>query len=322
MEVNNSSYLLGGVSTAGIRFVGNGELKDKHVSLEEVICSDELAVWYTQEHTPVVNDGKLAKHYKLGKAHIYLGNLNTGESHCIYNGDCMGDLVIQENELFFNMGTKIAVLDLTCGELEILFKHGGVKNNFVRLSVNGKHIAYRHKKGDATMLMVYDRETKETTNLKCDVVYYNWLSSQELIYSTFYHTMRVELATGRKKRYLTAKEALQVMELVVNYYHLPLLNYSQKDSDSRITFICLFDCRIYFEVSASWCSGLSDISYDKERQLLVESGMPFSIHTIISCPLDAKAFTVEHNNEGWSRRDRMLGQFSVYDLETKYNPFI
>lgn len=95
---------------------------EKHTAIQDLAIGNGMIAWYTQEFLPDGADYKLSK-----KAAIYLGDFASGEEKLIYKGECYGDLCFYENELYFNVGNKVAVYHISTEETEILFKHSGIK---------------------------------------------------------------------------------------------------------------------------------------------------------------------------------------------------
>lgn len=81
---------------------------EKHTAVQDIAIGNNMAAWYTQEFLPDGADYKLSK-----KASIYIGDFSTGKEKLIYKGECYGDLCFYENDLFFNIGNKVAVYHLT-----------------------------------------------------------------------------------------------------------------------------------------------------------------------------------------------------------------
>ena len=92
--------------------------------MQDVAIGNNMAAWYIQEFLPDGVDYKLSKN-----AAIYIGDFSAGTEKQIYKGECYGDLCFYENDLFFNMGNKVAVYHINSGETEVLFKHSGIKKS-------------------------------------------------------------------------------------------------------------------------------------------------------------------------------------------------
>lgn len=148
------------VSVGGKHLSGcDDSIVEKYIAVQDFARGRDRVAWYTQEFLP---DGE---HYKLGKkAAIYIGNFTSGNEDLIYKGECYGDLCFYEDDLFFNIGNKVAVYHIHTGETEILFKHSGIKKSPIDLYITPKRIFYQHWTHSKNNLMWYDRETKEIIN--------------------------------------------------------------------------------------------------------------------------------------------------------------
>lgn len=110
---------------------------EKHTAVQDIAIGNNMAAWYTQKFLPDGADYKLSK-----KASIYIGDFSTGKEKLIYKGECYGDLCFYENDLFFNIGNKVAVYHLNSGESEVLFKHSGIKKSGIDLHITPKRIFF------------------------------------------------------------------------------------------------------------------------------------------------------------------------------------
>ncbi len=214
---------------------------EKHTSIQDGAVNEKYLAWYTQEFIPDGVDYKVNKN-----ARIYLGNLETGEDKLIYKGECYGDLCFDGDDLYFNMGNKIAVINLQSGEVTVLFKHSGRKKNNVRLKVTPQRIFFSHWTKDNFYLMWYNRETKEVINphIDCGARYYI-LDDNTVIYQTLYHSWCVDLNTLKKKRFFNNTKMKAIRKLVCDFFEIPQEYYEndfyaklEKRKDNKLHFMC------------------------------------------------------------------------------------
>ena len=249
---------------------------EKHKSIQDVAVGNDMVAWYVQEFLPNGNDYKLSK-----KAEIYLGNLQNGESRLLYKGECYGDLLFDGEELYFNMGNKVAVIHLQSEEISVLFKHSGIKKNALDLVVTSKRIFFRHWTKDNNYLMWYDRETKETINPHIDAYAYFLLDEQTVVYQSLNYTWCIDLDTLKKKRLFKKKQIEEIRKQVCNFFEIPMqyyeceFNLDLKDLKAgRFSFIC----EGRFEVP--------DLDYDECKKLVKKLKLPSYISAGITCDLD------------------------------------
>ena len=199
-----------GVSAGGKHWSSrNKEIKiEKHTSVQDVVACDDYIAWYTQEFVPIDEDYRLTKN-----ACIYLGVLKTKEDQLIYKGECYGDLCFYDNELFFNTGNRLAVVNIDSKETTILFKHSGIKKNGLQLHVTQRRIFYIHWTHSDKKLMWYDRHSKQVVNphIYGGCVYY---INDELIVYYSGHTWLYDVKTQKKKRFFTGKDLKNICGVI------------------------------------------------------------------------------------------------------------
>ena len=156
---------------------------EKHTAVQDIAIGNNMAAWYTQEFLPDGADYKLSK-----KASIYIGDFSTGKEKLIYKGECYGDLCFYENDLFFNIGNKVAVYHLNSGESEVLFKHSGIKKSGIDLHITPKRIFFQHWTHSNNNTMWYDRETQKLINPHFDGSVMFFLDDETIIYKGLNHT--------------------------------------------------------------------------------------------------------------------------------------
>lgn len=97
--------------------------------------------------------------------------------------------------------------DFTSGEeIEILFKHSGIKKSCIGLHITPKRIFFQHWTHSENHTMWYDRETKEIINPHFDGSRMSFIDDETIIYHGLNHTWCYDVATMKKKRFFSNKE--------------------------------------------------------------------------------------------------------------------
>lgn len=291
VEINGKTYsfnahgeeprpsMLGmGLTVAGKHWSNRDEnIKlEKHTSIQSGAVNEKYLAWYTQEFIPDGIDYKVNKN-----ARIYLGNLETGEDRLIYKGECYGDLRFDGDDLYFNMGNKIAVIDLQSGQTTVLFKHSGRKKNAINLKVTPQRIFFVHWTKEKNYLMWYDRETKEIINPHIDCSRYYSLDDNTVLYQTRYHSWCIDLTTFKKTRFFNNAKMKAIHKVICDFLEIPQ-EYYQKDfyaslrkrKDNKLYFTC--ECR--FDVP--------DLDYDQRIEMTIKMKIPVYLYADIIYDLD------------------------------------
>lgn len=288
-EEPRPSMLGAGLSAGGWHWSSRDEnIKlEKHTSIQDIAVSNKYAAWYTQEFIPDGLDYKLTK-----KAKIYLGVLQSGETKEIYKGECYGDLLFDGDDLYFNMGNKVAVIHLEKDGTEVLFKHSGIKKNRISLNVTPKRIFFNHWTKDMNYLMWYDRADGEVKNPHIDTVYYGFIDEDTIVYHGLDYAWRLDLNTLKKKRFFTGKQIEQICLQVCEFFDIPQEYYTK---NFTVSFREIVGDRLCFI-----CEGRGDIagmSYSEYKRKMNELGLPHSTKAEISCDADGKNIEFALNRE-------------------------
>ncbi len=288
---------------------------EKHTGIQEVIHSNGLVAWYTQEFLPDGSDYKFGK-----KAFIYVGDLITGEHRQVYKGECYGDMEFYDGMLYFNTGNKVAVIDLDTDECTILFKHSNIKKNFIRLRVTDKRIFYTHWTKDKTNLMWFDRGTGEIVNPHIDSVSYYLLDDDTIVFGSVSHTWLFDLNTMKKKRFFTNKTVERICTAVCQFFGVPSEHYGCKYDrrdygfgDPYIDLREMKDGRLYFKAVIRFWEFGADIA--QRHALCLQLGVPDYIHTLFSCLPDGSGIRLEHRTEDIYRIDKQDGTWSLSGIK-------
>ena len=260
---------------------------EKHTAIQDVAVGNGMAAWYIQEFLPEGADYKLSK-----RAAIYLGMFSSGEEKLIYKGECYGDLCFYVNDLFFNVGNKVAVYHIITGETEILFKHSGIKKSCIGLHITPKRIFFQHWTHSENHTMWYDRETKEIINPHFDGSCMSYLDDETIIYHGLDHAWRYDVVNMKKKRFFSNKEEKKIMDMVAEFFDIPREYFSNYYSSwSRIKFEEYRDERVYFECWLSYQN--EELDYEKTQIRRNELGLPAGLQTLISCNRFAEDIRIE-----------------------------
>lgn len=295
-EAPRPSMLGWGLSAGGRHWSNRDEnIKlEKHTSVQDVAVGDKYAAWYTQELLPDGVDYKLSKNAK-----IYLGDLQSGETRELYKGECYGDLVFDNDDLYFNVGNKVAVIHIENGSTEVLFKHSGIKKNRIGLQITPKRIFFIHWTKDKNNIMWYDRASGEVINPHADIYYYGIIDEDTIVYDSVEYSWKIDLNTLKKKHFFTGKQIKQLLLQVCGFFDIPHEYYAK---NFTVSFRELIGDKLYFV-----CQGRGDIegtSYSEYRQKMNELGLPHSIMAEISCGADGKNAQFVLNKEDIKKKSR------------------
>lgn len=281
-EAPRPSLLGAGISAGGRHWSNRDEsIKlEKHTSIQDVALGDKYAAWYIQEFVP---DAEGIDYRVTKKAKIFLGVLESGETKEIYKGECYGDLIFDGDNLFFNMGNKMAVIALDSGETTVLFKHSGIKKNRIDLNITPKRIFFNHWTHNNNYLMWYDRATGEVVNPHIDTVFYGFLDEDNIVYHGLDHAWKLDLNTVKKKRFFTSKQLEKIrlefcsfFDVSEEYFREYFTAQFREIRDGRLRFRC--------EVSAR----MKNVSYSEMKQQLFEAGKPSYLKAEMTCGIDGK----------------------------------
>ncbi|MEE1280899.1 MAG: hypothetical protein UHK60_01410 [Acutalibacteraceae bacterium] len=292
VEINGKTYsfnahgeeprpsMLGmGLTVAGKHWSNRDEnIKlEKHTSIQSGAVNEKYLAWYTQEFIPDGLDYKVNKN-----ARIYLGNLETGEDRLIYKGECYGDLRFDGDDLYFNMGNKIAVIDLQSGETTVLFKHSGRKKNGVPLKITPHRIFFSHWTKNKFYLMWYNRETKEVINphIDCGRRYY-LLDDNTVLYQTSYHSWYIDVNTLKKKRFLNNAKMKAICKLICDFFEIPQEYYK---NELYATLEDRKDNKLYFKCESGF--DIENLNYTQNIEMTKKLKLPRYIKADIIYDLD------------------------------------
>ncbi len=253
---------------------------EAHTSVQEVAVQDGRAAWYTQEFRPNGADYKITKN-----ANIYIGDLRTGEQKQVYKGECYGDLCFDGDELYFNTGNKIAVLDLQSGEVTVLFKHSGIKKNGVALHVTDKRIDFIHWTHNDTFFMWYDRATGEVVNPHINIGRHCYLNDDTVVYQALYHTWVLDTETKKKKRFFTARQHRSALQFVCGFLELPVEEFAE---NAIVKLIAYEEGRLYFNIRSSYRSQEFRHILNASVTEAEERGLPWCFQAEFSCDTNGK----------------------------------
>lgn len=261
----------------------------KHTSVQDIKLGNAMVAWYTQEFIPDGLDYKISKNAKL-----YIGFLETGEQKLIYKGECYGDLCFYKNELYFNTGNKIAFIDTENGECTLLFKHSGVKKNYVRLHITKKRIFFIHWTHNENYFMWYDRETKEVVNPHIDIGTFFFLDDETVIYQALYNTWLLDINTKKKKRFFSGKQYTSVLKMVCDFLEIPAEEY--KDG-FKIYLSAYEKDKLYFLCSSTYESLTTSHSHEDNVSESFKRNLPWMFEAEFSCNIDGSNLTIEVNKD-------------------------
>lgn len=260
---------------------------EKHTAVQDVAFGNNMAAWYTQEFLPDGVDYKLSK-----KAAIYIGDFSAGEEKQIYKGECYGDLCFYENDLFFNIGNKVAVYHLDSGETEVLFKHSGIKKSGLGLYITPKRIFFQHWTHSNNNTMWYDRETKELINPHFDGSVMFFLDDETIIYHGLDHAWLYDVNAMKKKRFFNNKERNKIIEMVCLFFDIPkehINKYTSYWTNLRLTDFK--NDRLYFKFHLYYWEDGS--TFEEKQKNCHSFGLPSMADTQISCDVSGKNIIIE-----------------------------
>lgn len=281
-EAPRPSMMGAGLSAGGRHWSSRDEnIKlEKHTSIQDVALGDKYAAWYIQEFVP---DAEGIDYRVTKKAKIFLGVLESGETKEIYKGECYGDLIFDGDNLFFNMGNKVAVIALDSGEVTVLFKHSGIKKNRIDLNITPKRIFFTHWTHDNNYIMWYDRATGEVVNPHIDSAFYGFLDEDNIVFHGLYHAWRLDLNTVKKKRFFTSKQLEKIRLEFCRFFDMPEEYFAE---NFKADFRDVKDGRLRFRCSAS--AHVENVSSSELDQKLLEAGKPSFLAAEMTCGIDGK----------------------------------
>lgn len=259
---------------------------ERHTAVQDAAVGNGMGAWYTQEFLPDGVDYKLSK-----KAAIYLVNFASGEEKTIYRGECYGDLTFCEDDLFFNVGNKVAVYHISTGETEILFKHSGIKKSKLELHITPKHIFFQHWKHSGNNTMWYDRETKEVINPHFDGRPMFFLDDETIIFHGVSHTWRYDVANMKKKRFFSPKEQNKIVGMAADFFDIPKEHYLRYYAWSELRLKSYENERFCFECTLS--HHIDGEDRFKAEQLRHKLGLPSLAFVLIFCDCNGRDIRIE-----------------------------
>ena len=272
------SIIVGGKHLSSRR---SDEKIEKYTAVQDAAMGNGMAAWYVQEFLPDGSD------YKLGKnAAIYLGNFATGEERMIYKGECYGDLCFDGDDLYFNIGNKVAVYHLQAESFEVLFKHSGIKKSELGLHITPKRIFFQHWTHSSNSTMWYDRETKEVVNPHFDGRPMFFLDDETIIYDGVEHAWKYDVAVMKKKRFFSNKTEDQIFRKIAAFFGVPEMYCDRYHSMfAKIGLEDYKDGELYFKCDCSYTH--AGLSSEEELRECHGLGLPMSLHTFIACDTSA-----------------------------------
>lgn len=250
---------------------------EKYTAVQDVTIGNGMAAWYVQEFIPDGLDYKIGK-----KSAIYIGLFASGEEHLIYYGECYGDLCFDGNDLYFNIGNKVAVYHLLTKTTEILFKHSGIKKSDLELHITPKRIFFQHWTHSSNSTMWYDRETGEVVNPHFDGRPMFLLDDETIIYGGIEHVWKYDVAAMKKKRFFNNKTEDSIFQKIAAFFGVPEIYCNRYHSMfASIRLEDYKDRKLYFKCSCHYTSG--EISSEEELRECHSLGLPMSLHTFVTC---------------------------------------
>lgn len=266
--------------------------------VEDVAIGNNMAAWYVQDYLP---DGENYKRSK--KATIYLGDFVSGEERVIYKGECFGDLCFGGDDLYFNIGNKVAVHHLSTDTFEILFKHSGIKKDGLELHITPKRIFYQHWSHSSNNTMWYDRETKETVNPRFDGRPLFFLNDELLIYGGVEHTWKYDVATRKKKRLFSNKTMDSIFKMVAAFFGIPDEYCDRYHSMfAAVDLQDYKDGRLFFKSNCSY--NHEGMSSEEKLSECHDLGLPMSLHTVISSNTTGEDIRIEAEPKDIIRKEK------------------
>lgn len=279
---------------------------EKHTAVQDVAIGNNMAAWYIQEFLPDGVDYKLSKN-----AAIYIGDFSAGTEKQIYKGECYGDLCFYENDLFFNMGNKVAVYHINSGETEVLFKHSGIKKSGLELHITPKRIFFQHWTHSNNNTMWYDRETQQVINPHFNGAVMFFLDDETIIYRGIDHTWIYDVDSMKKKRFFNNKSRNKIIDMVGTFFDIPKEHISKYTSEwTHITLEGFENGRLYFKCFLSYFEGYG-VPFEEKAKNCHSFGLPSIVQTQISCDIDGKNIIIEAD------RSDIVTEESSYSSITK-----
>ena len=255
---------------------------EKHTAVQDVAIGNNMAAWYIQEFLPDGVDYKLSK-----KASIYLGDFSAETEKQIYKGECYGDLCFYENDLFFNIGNKVAVYHINSGETEVLFKHSGIKKSGLDLHITPKRIFFQHWTHSNNNTMWYDRETQQLINPHFDGSVMFFLDDETIIYHGIYHTWIYDVNIMKKKRFFSNKDRNKIIDMVGTFFDIPKEHISKYTSDwTKIRLTGFENDQLYFKCLLFYSE--NGTTFEEQERNCHSFGLPSMADTLISCDISGK----------------------------------
>ena len=266
--------------------------------VEDVAIGNNRAAWYVQDYLP---DGENYKRSK--KAIITLGDFVSGEERVIYKGECFGDLCFDGDDLYFNIGNKVAVYHLSTDVFEILFKHSGIKKDGLELHITPKRIFYQHWSHSSNNTMWYDRETKETVNPRFDGRPLFFLNDELIIYGGVEHTWKYDVLTRKKKRLFSNKTMDSIFKMVAAFFGVPDEYCDRYHSMfASVELQDYKDGRLFFKSNCSY--NHEGMSSEEKLRECHNIDLPMSLHTIISSNASGEDIRIEVEPKDIIRKEK------------------
>ena len=280
-----------------LREYNDGET-GKISKVEDVAIGNNRAAWYVQDYLP---DGENYKRSK--KAIITLGDFVSGEERVIYKGECFGDLCFDGDDLYFNIGNKVAVYHLSTDVFEILFKHSGIKKDGLELHITPKRIFYQHWSHSSNNTMWYDRETKETVNPRFDGRPLFFLNDELLIYGGVEHTWKYDVSTRKKKRLFSNKIMDSIFKMVAAFFGVPDEYCDRYHSMfASVDLQDYKDGRLFFKSNCSY--NHEGMGSEEKLRECHDLGLPMSLHTVISSNTSGEDIRIEAEPKDIIRKEK------------------
>lgn len=266
--------------------------------VEDVAIGNNRAAWYVQDYLP---DGENYKRSK--KAIITLGDFVSGEERVIYKGECFGDLCFDGDDLYFNIGNKVAVYHLSTDVFEILFKHSGIKKDGLELHITPKRIFYQHWSHSSNNTMWYDWETKETVNPRFDGRPLFFLNDELLIYGGVEHTWKYDVSTRKKKRLFSNKIMDSIFKMVAAFFGVPDEYCDRYHSMfASVDLQDYKDGRLFFKSNCSY--NHKGMGSEEKLRECHDLGLPMSLHTVISSNTSGEDIRIEAEPKDIIRKEK------------------
>ena len=282
---------------------------EKYTAVQDAAIGKGMAAWYVQEFLPDGLDYKLGK-----KAEIYLGNFATGEERMIYKGECYGDLCFDGDDLFFNIGNKVAVYHLHTESTEVLFKHSGIKKSDLQLHITPKRIFFQHWTHSSNSTMWYDRETRDVVNPHFDGRPMFFLDDETIIYDGVEHVWKYDVAAMKIKRFFNNKTEDLIFQKIAAFFDVPETYCDRYHSMfAKIGLEDYKEGKLYFQCDCSYTH--AGLSSEEELRECHELGLPMSLHTFITSNTSADEIEIAAGRQEIIRKEEpFLKYFTQLDF--------